>query len=414
MKKYNDLHIPELFPGKFPDEYINDIKGWGNVAEADLHKTTSDGIYELKNLDIDFGIGCTLKCPHCFKRTFNDSLNWNDSLVFEDYMKIIKEAKTLGLETIKIVGAGEPFENCEILPFLRKMTEMGIHVSIFTKGHVLGNDDLARLYFSKYGIENAKQLVEELYSLNTSILLGYNSFDKGTQGVYVGLQGATLDNWFNNREHALQLLCDVGFNAYEPGIATRLALVAAPFKTEYLEDIKEIFKWARRRNIYTITCPTTESGDGRKEMSRISIDQEDKFSAYRDAAIDFYVSIYIWSIENGIVKLDDFKKHGVSLYPGAHVCNQTSCGLYITYDGRVMQCPGFDNGTSLVDNDIRELGIRNAWLHSPNYQRAQCQNRFNFECIARIHTLHFNHDNFYSIIYEKVMQKWQKNSTQIP
>lgn len=406
MSCYSSLDIPELFPGRFPDGYVNDVLGWGNVPEGELHQLTPDGIYELKNLDIDFGLGCTLCCPHCFKRTYNDSLNQNANLTYDDYIDIIREAKEIGLKTLKIVGAGEPFENKKILPFLREMSRMDIHVSIFTKGHVLGNDNLARFYFSEYGIENAEQLVKELYSLKTSILLGYNSFKKETQGIYVGITGKRLDEFYDSRERALRLLCEAGFNTYHPGVATRLAMIAAPFKTEYLEDILDIVQWARRRNIYTITCPTTESGDGRKEMSRISVDRDDRFSDYRMAAIDFYVRIYKWSIENGIVKLDDFIKHGVSLYPGAHVCNQTACGMYITYDGKVMQCPGFDNDNSLVDNDIREMSIRKAWLNSPNYKRAQCTGRFNFECIARTHTLHFTHENFYSIIYKKVLDLW--------
>ena len=400
------LNVPEVFSGKFPQDYVNDVLGWGNFSENELHKKMADGIFQLKCLDIDFGLGCSLNCPHCFKRTYNEDFDNNNKLDVDDYLTFIEEAKVLGLKSLKIVGAGEPFENPEILPFLRKMTEFGIHVSIFTKGQVLGDDILSKKYFGKYGIETAEQLVQELFLLNTSILLGYNSYHKEIQGVYVGLQGNRLDTFFNSRERALFLLCKAGFNAYIPRKATRLALIAAPFKTEYLEDILEIFKWARRRNIYTITCPTTESGDGRKEMKRISKQHADVFEEYRKSAIDFYVKIYNWSIEQGIVKLEDFIKHGVSLYPGAHVCNQTACGMYITYDGKVMQCPGFDNEVSLIDNDIREIGIREAWIHSPNYKRAGQLRRFNFECIARTHTLHFTHENFYAEIYNKVMQKW--------
>jgi MoaA/NifB/PqqE/SkfB family radical SAM enzyme len=403
--------IPVVFKEKFPEGYVNDVLGWGNFPLSELHNKTKDGIFELKCLDIDLGIGCTLNCPHCFKRTYNSDLTQGKMLSFNDYILIAEKAKKLGLKSIKIVGAGEPFENKEILPFLRKMTEMDIHVSIFTKGHVLGNDELAKRYFSQYGIESAKQLVSELYGLKTSILLGFNSFHKDIQGVYVGLQGKRLDDFYDNRNNALLYLCEAGFNKFIPGTATRLALIAAPFKTEYLDDILEIFEWARRRNIYTITCPTTESGDGRKEMVRVSGDKGNPFEAYRKAAIDFYVKIYNWSIENGIIKLEDFKKQGVSLYPGSHACNQTSCGMYVTYDGRVMQCPGFDNETSLVDNDVRELDIQEAWLNSPNYKRAMQANRFNYECIARTHTLHFNHENFYSVIYNKVLEQWEKAKT---
>lgn len=398
-----DLNIPILFPDTFPNGYVNDVMGWGNMTEEELHQKNDDGIYKLLTLDIDFGMGCSLKCPHCFKRTYNDNLGGTNKLTFDDYMTFIHDAKQLGLKYVKIVGAGEPFENKMILELLRYLTSLDIHTSIFTKGHVLGNDVLAKKYFSDYGIESAKQLVDELFKLKVSILLGCNSFEKETQGIYVGLQGNELDAFFANRNNALQLLCDAGFNAYREGVPTRLALIAAPFKTEYLKDILDIIKWARRRNIYTISCPTTESGDGRKEMLRVSGKHNDKFEEYRNAAIDFYVDIYKWSIANGIVKMEDFKKHGVSLYPGSHVCNQTACGLYVTYDGRVMQCPGFDNGNSLVGNDIRTYGIKQLWLSSPNYKRAMNESKYNFECIARVNAMHFTHDNFYSVIYNRVI-----------
>lgn len=400
------LSIPPIFPKKFPHDYVNDVMGWGNFSEVELHEKTEDDIFKLKCLDIDFGIGCTLNCPHCFKRTYNDDFDTNNILNLTDYLSFIDEAIELGLKSIKIVGAGEPFENPEILPFLRKMTALGIHVSIFTKGHVLGNDSLAKKFFGKYGIETAEQLVTELFQLNTSILLGYNSSKKEVQALYVGLQGNHLDIFFNAREHALYLLCKIGFNDYHPKKATRLAVIAAPFKTENLEEIFDIFKWARRRNIYTITCPTTESGDGRKEMERVSKKQADKFDYYRKIAIDFYIKIYDWSIEQGIVRLDDFIKDGVSLYPGAHVCNQTACGMYITFDGKVMQCPGFDNAVSLIDNDVRKSGIRETWINSINYKRAEQRKKYNFECIARVNTLKFNHENFYSVIYKKVLERW--------
>ena len=77
--------------------------------------------------------------------------------------------------------------------FLRFLKDLDIIPLIFTKGHVIGDDRLANLWNSDYGITNSKKLVEELKKVNASILLGFNSFDNEKQDKMIGgIKGYTL------------------------------------------------------------------------------------------------------------------------------------------------------------------------------------------------------------------------------
>jgi len=376
---------------------INNIQGWG-ISREKLHSKLSDGTYKLQTLDIDFGTKCSLHCPHCFKNNFNKSERMGDVLTFAETKDIILQAKELGLESIKILGAGDPLENEEFLDFIKFNSSLDIHTCVFTKGHVLGNDDLAKQYNNKYGISTAYELASELYGLKTSILLGFNSFDEATQLNFVGLSLPLKFDYVTYRNNALKLLIALGFNKFIENEATRLALICAPYKLDNIHEVFDIYKYGKEQNIYVAICPSTVSGMGHAEQEQI---QKSK-GEFCQKSIDLYVKIYVWAIENNYITKEDFIKDGVSLYPGAHVCNQIAAGLYVIWDGKVMICPGLDGEEAIVHEDIRTKPLRDIWLNSPNYQRANALDKFNFHCVAREKEL-FNDDNFYSIVYTAVL-----------
>lgn len=377
---------------------VNNVVGWGLPREK-LHSRLPDGTYKLLTLDVDFGTKCSLHCPHCFKANFNQSETEGQPLSFDELKEIIRQAKMLGLESVKILGAGEPFESDVFLEFIRFNSDLDIHTCIFTKGHVLGSDALTEKYNSKYGIVRSADLARELFGLKTSLLLGFNSFHESRQLAFCGIEKSSGFDYFLYRKNALDLLIETGFNVCRMGEETRLALICSPYKLSNIDEVFDIYKWGKMRNIYVAICPSTVSGMGHHEQEQIRKRQGE----FYDKSIELYVRIYQWAMENGYIAREDFIRDGVSLYPGAHVCNQVAAGFYVIWDGKVMVCPGLDGKDAIVCNDVREKPLKEIWLSSPNYQRAAMVDKFNFQCVAREKEL-FNDENFYSIVYEKVLQ----------
>jgi MoaA/NifB/PqqE/SkfB family radical SAM enzyme len=367
--------IPIVYKGVFPKDFINDVSGWGSFPKQVLHNS----IGKLLSLDIDYGISCSLSCPHCFRKDNKadiDGGGLHEIIDHEKMIAIIQEAKKLGLRSVKFLGKGEPFEaetdqrltngsinrplEFHFLEFLRDLKKMGILPSIFTKGHVIGDDKLVRKFYSGYGISTGKQLVEELKKVDASILLGFNSFRTDVQDKMVGALSpqAEVKEYTKKRNRALELLVKAGFNKFNP---TRVCLAVNPITKQNYDEALEIYKWARVRNLYPIVCPTMISGRcaDEKVWQRITPSSE--------KMIDLYTKIYEFNIEKGIQTLSRIKEEGVSAYAGGHPCNQIGCGMYLTVTGTVLRCPG-DDVTGL--GNIWNGSLTDIWRKSENYRRS--------------------------------------------
>ncbi|RLE38530.1 hypothetical protein DRJ17_03755 [Candidatus Woesearchaeota archaeon] len=380
--------IPPIFEDKFPNNYVNSVAHWGNFSKEELHQENKDGIQKLLHLDIDFGNYCSLRCPHCFRRD-NRFDSENRSFLKEEELKnYLLEARKLGLRSVKILGRGEPFENPRFLGFLEWLIDNGINASVFTKGHVIGSDRLTKKYNSHYGISSGQDLANRLKELDISILLGFNSFNREVQESYIGNDNIKnkeiKDRYTELRDNALIRLVKAGLNEYNNGEPSRLAIISAPIKPENISEIFEIYKWGRERNIYALSCPSTNSGKGIDELQRVK-QYKDFFSKLKN----LYTQIYIWNIEKNLMTLEQFKEEGVSLYPGCHPCNQTAAGMYLTLSGKVVRCPGRADKKSTFCEDIRKTELTKVWTKCENHKRAQGKikspegNDFNYHCPAR-------------------------------
>lgn len=380
-KSHLEQSFPVMFPDKMPAGYINDVLYWGNIPRTELYKTLPDGTPAMQMMDVDFGDVCSLNCPHCFRRDDRNDILKNP-LSDEQIIDYIRQGKELGVKSVKILGRGEPFQNPEFLNFLRTMTDMDIGVCIFTKGTVLGDDNMAVYYNEKYGIKSARGLADAVKELKTAILLNFMSFDDDISSKMVG----NVPGYVEKRNMALQNLVNAEFNEFIPGTATRLALICAPYTPETVGEVFDIYKFAHERNMYCVACPTTLSGKGID-----TFDRQQKSGHYADfirKTEQEYAKIYEYAINKGIMGLDDFIHDGPHVYPGAHPCNQTMAGFYLQLSGQVNWCPGRVESDTLCTNDIRSYqNLKDCWIKSPACRRAkQYTNEtgpFNCGCIAR-------------------------------
>lgn len=337
-------NVSKKFEKRFPSNYQNTLPYWGFFSRKEIEANKG----KLLMLDIDFGRYCSLNCLGCFRKSnVVDDIPEGD-LDYGELIKIIDEAKELGLKTIKICGAGESTQNTKFLQFVRDMDKRGISLAVFTKGQVLGSDEETKRFYSNYGIISAKQLCEELFKYNISIMLSFQSFDTETQDKIVGKQGHTFI-----RNQALKNLVDAGFNSTNP---TRLALVNAPLIKSTLKEAFDIYIYARERNIYPIIAMLMISG---KQINNGFIKEND--ISYQEK-LDLWTKIYSWNIDKGIQTLNQLKQEGISVMPGIHPCNQVSCGLYVTAKGNVVGCPGFTE----IEGNVRKEGLKTIWDKSKN------------------------------------------------
>ena len=341
-------NVPITYKNKFQENFINDVNGYA-FSKEELYANFG----KLLTLDIDFGNYCSLNCPHCFRRDNKVDLGKSKPMNYDDIVKIVKQAKKLGLKSVKFLGAGEPFEDKRFLEFLRFLKKLDIIPLIFTKGHIIGDDNLVKKYYSDYGISTGKELVEELKKVNASILLGFNSFDTETQDKMVGgIKGYAI-----KRNRALELLVEAGFNKHNP---THLCLAANPITNDNYDEIFEIYKWGRIRNLYVIVCPTMVSGRCSKTESW------KKITPSSERLVDLYAKIYKFNIEKGLQTLKQIEEEGITPFAGGHTCNQVACGMYVTLTGTVLRCPGDD---TTVFGNIWKEPLKDIWLKSENYKR---------------------------------------------
>jgi MoaA/NifB/PqqE/SkfB family radical SAM enzyme len=370
-------NVPIMFD-VFPDGYINDINGWAFDID-----TINQNKGKLLTLDIDFGDYCSLNCPHCFRyRNTVDAIKKELTLI--DLIKVIKDAKKLGLRSVKFLGKGEPFENKGFLDFLRFLKQENIIPLIFTKGHIIGDDNEVKRYFSKYNINTSEELIKELYDLNCSIMLGFNAFDDEIQAKMVGRK----KEYIHIRNRALENLVKQGFNKGNP---TRLALAINPITIWNINEALEIYKWGRLRNMYCIVTPTMISGRAKNSTWA-------KITPSRDQLIELYQRIYEFNIETNLQTKEQILREGISAYAGGHPCNQVSTGMYITLNGIVLSCPGSEEH---VEGNIWNTEVDEIWLNSKNH--TERSGKFNCGCIAKDGKS--IPEGFYKEIFENINNK---------
>jgi MoaA/NifB/PqqE/SkfB family radical SAM enzyme len=343
MKK---LHFPEIskrFEGMMPNGFVNAAQGWSFRKEELVEAAKGK---RLLTLDLDMaGTGvCSLNCGHCFRR--NKEFGKEKRMDFDEVEKHLREAKGLGLRSVKIIGPGEPIEDPELFRLLSLFRELDIVPLLFTKGRVFGDDPAC---IQVHGFDG-HELLRRLYEMDTSILMGSTSFDPETEDKTVGRKG-----YHEARNEALVRLNETGFMDFVPGLSTRCALIFNPLTPRNIDEAFDVYVWARERNIQPIMGPTMVAGRALDKLKQICPTDEE--------LIDTFTRINIWAIEHGIYTLTELQEHGISAYAGGTHCHQVSCGLFVRGDGAVLRCPGDDIS---IQGNLRERSLTEIWIGSEN------------------------------------------------
>lgn len=366
-------NIPETFHESFPEGYRPWIDGWSFSVEK-LKEKNENGTYKLLTLDLSISddeyvervnsgpidtiseraekeYKCDIGCKHCFECKTDTN---NPLMTFNEVKEVVNEAKKLGLETCKFLGPGELLHNPKLFEILDFFEQENLNICIFTKGIILGNDELAQ---KNFGI-TAKELCKKLNDYSkVRLLVGFTSASPETEHTRIRPE---IKDFSQKRNTGLENLAEVGIN--KDINSQKLALICDPVLKDNIDEALDIFIWGTKRNIPVIVAPTMISGKG-QEMPEVT-DSDFK----ERQLVDLYSQVYKWLIESKILTLDNLKKEGVAPYAG-FVCNQFISGMFIRKDGRVQACPGNESKIFRYSDDIRKADLEQVWTQSMGYAK---------------------------------------------
>src|SRR3989338_4286950 len=366
-------NVKKTLPNEIPAGYRLGVDGWA-FSKSKLEERLEDGTRKLLTLDISISphefvqkvnegqpseLGrrvnkyynkiCPNNCAGCFEK--GDVQNY--LLSFGDVKNYVKQATDLGLESVKFLGPGELVANPDLFRILDYLQERKIKIWIFTKGCILGDDELAR----KYQGMNSGELIKKLCNYGiVRILIDCRTFDeeKANRSTH-----SISRNYARARNRAIELLVENGMNS--DIYCQRMSLQTNPVNGGNINEVLEIFKWGTERNIPVCVTPTMVSGRGKRLVEKAQAPQ------FQEKLIQLYANIYSYLIERGVMTIEQLKEEGVSSYAGTSPCNQLSCGMFIRKDGVVQRCPGNDGKEFIIAEDVRKKSLKEIWMSSKNY-----------------------------------------------
>ncbi|MCK4589755.1 MAG: radical SAM protein [Nanoarchaeota archaeon] len=318
---------------KFGNNYFNGIKGWQFPKEK-LKQANKIG--QLLTMDLDFpGNRCALNCVYCFAKvgeqtgTYYRPDKGDEPLTIEEIKSHLLEAKDVGLESTKIIGYREPFDNPGIYEFIDFAAEQGIHLVIFTALYTLGE---------KRFDGNLEKAIGFLTERDVSLMVKLHTLDIKKEDAIVRKKG-----YSEIRDKYLKILLDDG--RFTDKSTTRLGIenVIASQDINELLDIYKYFKMYR--NVFVDLDPPIPVGrtGTLEEAEKAGLMPQDKLR-------ELCVRTYRINQEYGILF------NGISPYFGGDPCSQLPNGLYLTLSGKVLTCCGGDEEIGNVrENSLREI-----------------------------------------------------------
>lgn len=331
-KRFGKIEVPVT--DRFKD-YFNGIKGW-QFPEETLKEANSKG--KLLTMDLDIPCSCKLDCVYCFAKedAYYRPQEGDKPLNLNEIKNYLKEAKQLGLQSAKIIGFGEPFENEYFYYFIDFATEQGIHLVVFTSAYTLGE--------KKFG--NLEKAIDFLAEHDVSLMIKLHTLNREKEDSIVRMKG-----YSELRDRYLRALLNNG--RFTKTMPTRLGIenVIASQDIDELVNIYEYFKIFR--NVFVDIDPPIPVGrtETLRKAEKAGLLPQDKLSGL------------VWNIymQNSRYNIP-FK--GVSSFFGGVPCSQLPNGLYLILSGKINTCCGGDEEIG----NVREQSLTDIFTKNHPYR----------------------------------------------
>lgn len=182
---------------------------------------------EMPTLDLEFSAKCTCaSCIYCDSKPGVGRKNPRE-LNTKQIVKLITDARNLGLKWIYACGLGEPLEDDKLEVLVPLATKLGIKLSIFSNGILID-----------------RRRARWLYENNVCIILKLDTFKEKTFDKILGKKGAAKKIY-----NSIDLLLDAGYGKKIDNKYTDLAFSIVPTKLN-LGDIEDVVRFAKAHNIF--------------------------------------------------------------------------------------------------------------------------------------------------------------------
>ena len=296
------------------NEKIPVLKGL-NLTNESLKKAEAEN--KMLLIDIETSNKCNLNCQYCFMDVYGTKEALEKELPLSKRLELIRQAKELGCETIKITGAGEPFADKDLWPMIEYANQLGMWVMIFTNGALID-----------------KEMAKKLYKMDVSLILKCNSLDEGKEDFMVGRKG-----YAKKRNAAIQYLIEEGFNKTNPTRFGRDLVITNQNKSE----VYDALRWCRKNNIFPLFRPLMPIGAARN-LTDWMMSKEETKSMYEKAR-----------------EIDDKEfglKYKLSLpYMGGVWCRQLHYAIYVNILGEAYAC----TGSKKLFGDFKKQKLKDIW-----------------------------------------------------
>lgn len=399
-----------IFTGKVSSGWKNRVQNWwvedatpglytldiehipDELAKNHNDPNNPDNIAKRYRIDL-----CPHKCSFCFnedsaiygnEKNGKGTKRRNKIMTVQDTFNVVDQAIKIATEEghdfrhVKFLGPGELLMNPQLFEILDKYEKRNVGIGIFTKGAILGSDDLAQ----KYQGMSAKELTERLARYrNVSLVFSFQSFNYSLQDEIVTTREEDgtikgLTNYSEIRERAIDNI--LGSEFYEDGVTNRVAMINAPIIPENIDESFKIYEFWIQRGTPVIMTPSMVSGKGCGQLEKQSKTLD--IEKWNKKLIDLYAKVYDFNVNMGIQTDEEIKEEGISCYGGHAPCNQASTGLYVRANGYVQMCPGrFDRETFF--GDLEDKTLKEIWDNSSNKRRGitNPHNLVNNQCPAK-------------------------------
>ncbi len=338
-----------MIPSEFdlPFKHGFTMKGWDfrttELAEAMKGRRMLNPAFELASN------ACPWNCEFCFTEDYNPEgakRRLANEMSLDDRLRLIDQAADLGTRSINFVGAGEPTIDPNFFTILERMRSRNITPIVYTEGALKCTD---------------RDFVKRLFDLGATVVLKVNTLkDEAYQNAIVagpaGRKSPRQQNYFKDRNRALELLIEEGFNQSNP---TRLAFDTIICK-ENVNEILDIHRYSRRNNIFVLFVNYLPSGRSTQVMHN-AITREEQFAIFGQMA-------EIDHTEFGIEHRACFP------YAGGVPCTIRGFGLYVKIGGTVFDCPG----EAKAMGNVRQESLEQIWEKARSIQE-----NFDGGCLPR-------------------------------